>query len=212
MRQSIPKKPTGSDSEATFMQSVWERLFGRSGQFISSDTVKVSETASGISWHAAGGGGGGTSVIQCVVTQLFGTPDVPFDYIGVTQYDLSTSALVGSQFLCEKSFWSQTPDTERIDGQVITYSDYNAILLPENSADNVRLATFSITDNEYQVVSPRYLVYPGGPSADIAQFLLLVTEVVGGTGLTDVNNNPVNYIEMPGRRWAYSPYLNGGND
>lgn len=208
------KRPTGCRAPDALEQWIIDQL--QSLQPQNSPTVTISHRDSkGFQMRAAPAGqGGGTSIIQCVVTELYGVAGTPIDYIGVTKFDLATMTLQGSQFNCAKCISARQPLSEVIDGQTNTYSNYNAVLLPQNSADNVRLATFSETNNSYQVVHPRYLVYqdPIPEGSDIGQYLILVSTVQNNIGMTDNADSPVNYIEVePNRYWAWSSYLNGGN-
>ena len=209
MKGHTPRKPSGSDAQFTNAKDAWEKLHGVEGRFNDTPTVKVRKTSRGYFWDAtAAGPGGGTSLIQCVITELFND-----DYVGVTKYDSTTGLPTGPQFNCAKCFTARMPASEVIDGETITYDHYGSNLLPANSSDNVRLAAFSPVTSEYQVCSPRYLAWPPEAGADVAQFQVIVSKLSNDVGLTDVDGNKILYIEMsPQRRWAWSPQLNGGND
>lgn len=205
-------RPTGSTPQALFMQRLWDKNFGTESRFVDSSTVAWSVTSRGITAQSSGGqGGGGTSLRQCVVTQLYNA-----NYIGVTEFNLQDMSLTGSQFFCAKAIQGRMPMTELIDGETVAYSGYGTGTLPANMSDNSRLATFSITNNEWQVMHPRYLVYddmvglPDG--ASIEQYLILVSSVQNQIGVADADGAPCKYLEVFARLWSYSPYLNGGND
>lgn len=209
------KRPTGCRAPDALEQWIIDHL--QSLQPQNSPTVTISHRDSkGFQMRAAPAGqGGGTSLIQCVVTQCFGQPAVPIDYIGVTAFNLQTMALSGAQFNCAKCVAARQPSAETIDGQAITYAQYNAAgQLPANNADNVRQASFNVGETEWQVVHRRYLPYPGNVQAgyDIGQFLINVSSIQNGVGMTDLNGKTIQYEEVSWREWAYSPYLNGGND
>lgn len=185
------------------MQAIWDSLWGREAQFINSQTVKVNEGANGISWDSSGGSGGGTSLIQCVVTELYNT-----SYIGVTKF--TNGELDGDQFYCSKCLTGRMPAQETIDGQLILYNNYGAGELPVDALDNTRLAAYSDTNNEWQVMHPRYIAYAGVPD----QCYVVVSKILNAPSLdTTEDGDEVQYLEIsPSRFWTYSPYLNGGND
>lgn len=203
----FPKRPTGSDAEALFDQAVWDAVFGPESQLIPSSTVKISNTTRGKVFTADAGGSGGTTDILCVVTSLYYGTDEDgdtYDYIGVTAFDLPNMATTGSEFLCVKSIPAWSPETELIDGSVITYV---------YSGDNTRVASSDIGANENHVIHPRYLTWPiEDDNLAISQLLLVVSKLKGGTILTasDPDNigKTIDYIEKEAcRYWALANTL-----
>ena len=212
-----PKRPTGNDDQATFMQKVYDRLF-RKLVFHNSSTVTWKETENGFTAFASPGGSGGSNVQLCVITQLFGTDaDMAYDYFGATPWNATSNNTSGSQIIVAKTITARGPASELIDGEEIFYNQYY------NDVSRFSFNTDSQA-SEYQAIHTRYVAYLGEPPTldgnnnpepypsgqTLVQSFVEVQRLQNATGVLDPNGNPIYYVERsPDRKFAYSSSLNG---
>lgn len=197
------KRPTGADPKDLFDQWLIDRTDALT--INDSPTIQVASAGpKGITLKAAPSGSGGTSLIQCVITELFSSLGEPKDYIGVTQYNISQNQLVGSQFNCAKCITGRMPDTELIDGFEVAYAyndDTSGI-----DPDNTRFAFFTGYAEQREVVHPRYMVYQNPLPAymGLSQCLIEVAMIKNSTDILGDGSNIMFMEQQPNRHWAYS--------
>lgn len=130
------------------------------------------------------------SIKLAVVTSLFSD-----DFIGVTFWNPTSMAKVGSEFNVAKCLSARMNPAETIDTIAFTY-DYI------DGQDNFRTQFKSAAVFEYQVMNPRYRIYD--PTKDISESLIFVAKVRGGSNVTDDSGTQLFYIEaQPFRRWCF---------
>jgi len=203
---NLPEKlPESSDLRHRMLYNVINRII----DYLASVTPqfggnsKLQRTPTGFTYINPPGGAAGTTLQVCAVTSLSNE-----DYIGVTPYDIESGDLTGSEFQCAKCLTGRMPDSENIDGNVITY-EYGLLPNGQYGGDNLRMATWPDSTTTYQVMHLRYIRQSDlTEDSDNAQCAILVSKVNGPTGVQDESGNDIAYLEIGSRDWAFSPSLN----
>lgn len=134
-----------------------------------------------------------------------GTPSSPFkpyiittlnnaDYFTAQLYNWTTKMASGSNVTIAKAMTGRGPDSQQIDGNLITYS-YAPL-----TKDNLRVAETTGMVSQWHVMNPRYLIDDG---SGLIGNVIFACQVVGGTGVKDAGGNPVLFQEFGNRNWAY---------
>lgn len=180
----MPPSPTGSNREAAFHRSTWQKLHGGELRFNDSASVRVSRTTRGIQFRAKRPAG------NVSLPELMEVIEFHFDYL-VCRPEGAPSDGTGDVNVALKPELRSTIDEQVIFGDTWTFDTYT-------EADQSRMAHLGETDQQ-EWITPAFLVRDGTTEGD-----WVAVQRFKSAKLT-IDGVALKLMEVTPRAWAAEP-------